>query len=73
MSLASQVAELEAEVVRVRAMIADQVQREADIARRMYRRGYNAGHAAGRRGAPAGPHPERLARGDLRILLERVA
>lgn len=45
------------------------VEREAEIARTMYRKGYRAGRAAVRRGAPAVTNPERHARGDLRRML----
>lgn len=39
---------------------------EGDLVRRAYRRGYLAGRAAQRRGAPAVTNPERAARGWVR-------
>ena len=48
---------------------AEFAERERETARVMYRRGYLAGHAARRRGAPAVTNPERHARGELRELL----
>lgn len=47
------------------------VEREAEIARRMYRRGYHAGRASARRGAPAVTNPESAAQGELRDILDR--
>lgn len=37
--------------------------------RAMYRRGYHAGHAAGRRGAVEVTNPERCSRGEVREML----
>lgn len=42
---------------------------DSERLRIMYRRGYHAGHAAGRRGTPEITNPERCARGELRGLL----
>lgn len=69
MSLAESVAVLEAERDQLAARLAEVEQREQDIARRMYRRGYIAGRAAKRRGAPLVTNPERHARGEIRGLL----
>lgn len=49
--------------------LADAQQREQDIARRFYRRGYVAGRAAKRRGAPALTNPERHGRRETREIL----
>jgi hypothetical protein len=69
MTLADAVALLEAERDDLRARVAVVTGRERDIARRMYRRGYLAGRAAQRRGAPAITNPERHARTELREIL----
>lgn len=69
MSVTEQVAALEAEVVRLRAIQANVDGHVADVARRMYRRGYLAGRAAQRRGAALTTAPERHARGELRTML----
>lgn len=50
---------VEARVESARAGFAE---READMIRRAYRRGYIAGRASQRRGAPAVTNPERAAR-----------
>lgn len=44
-------------------------ERELVLARRMYRKGYSAGHSAARRGAPCVTNPERRTRGADRELL----
>lgn len=72
MSLAGDVAELERDLERCRTRLRNVDAAQAELARRMYRRGYLAGRAAARRGAPAETAPERHARGDLRRLLERT-
>ena len=51
------------------ARLAEAEKREQDIARRMYRRGYIAGRAAKRRGAPAVTNPERNGRRETREIL----
>jgi hypothetical protein len=40
-----------------------------EVLRAVYRRGYNAGHHAGKRGKLAALHPDTNVRGDLRRLL----
>lgn len=58
------------------ALLADNRQlreHEADMIRRAYRRGYLAGRAASRRGAPAVTNPERNARGWVRETLSQGA
>lgn len=49
--------------------LAEAEQREQDIARRMYRRGYLAGRAAKRRGEPAVTNPESRGRRETREML----
>lgn len=68
-ALGDAVALLEAERDDLRARLAVVTEREQDIARRMYRRGYLAGRAAQRRGTPAVTNPERHARTELREIL----
>lgn len=68
-SLTGAVALLEAERDDLRARLVEVTEREQDIARRMYRRGYIAGRAAQRRGAPPITNPERHARTELREIL----
>jgi hypothetical protein len=67
--IAVRVTELEGEILHARVRIAQQDDREADLARRMYRRGYNAGYWAGKNGRVQSLAPERLARGDLKEML----
>lgn len=69
MSVARLVAELEAERDALRVEVDRLRQRQADIGRRLYRRGYHAGHNAGRRGAQVVSAPERRARGWVREAL----
>lgn len=68
-TLSAQVAELEAERDELRVRLELVAAREQDIAQRMYRWGYRAGHAAKRRGQPPVTNPERRARGEARRLL----
>lgn len=68
-SLSGAVALLEAELDDLRARLVEVTEREQDIVRRMYRRGYLAGRAAQRRGAPVVTNPERHARTELREML----
>ena len=63
MSISAQVAELETELKVLRAELDRLYAREAEIGRKLYRRGYLAGRAAQRRGAPLTTAPERYARG----------
>lgn len=69
MRLADHVSMLEDERDRLLVRVAELQRRQADVARRIYRRGYLAGRAAQRRGAPLTTAPERHARGELRQLL----
>jgi hypothetical protein len=62
--LARRVAILDAKLIEV-----TDAQYEREVVRAMYRRGYFAGRAARRRGAPAAVHPERHARGWVREVL----
>lgn len=66
--LADAVALLEAERDHLAARVRELEAHQSDVARRMYRRGYLAGRAAQRRGAPAVTNPERHARGEAREL-----
>ena len=62
-SISAAVAELELERDRLQARVDTLERRQADIGRKLYRRGYLAGRAAQRRGAPLTTAPERHARG----------
>lgn len=73
MSLASQVAALEAERDELARRLAGHDRHTADVATRMYRRGYHAGYTVASRGAPAVTNPERNARGELRQMLKAAA
>jgi hypothetical protein len=68
-SLANAVAKLESE----RDELAGRLQRlagvDAEVVRRVYRRGYWAGRSAQRRGRGIETAPERHARGEIRALL----
>lgn len=68
-SLADAVALLEAERDALRDEVKRLREREVEIGRKLYRRGYLAGRAAVRRGAPRETAPERHARGWAREML----
>jgi hypothetical protein len=61
------------ELVRERDALRDRTDRlerqRAEVARLMYRKGYYAGHAAGKRGTERASNPERHARGENRDLM----
>lgn len=68
-TLAEQVARLQAERDELGALVARLYAHQAEVGRKLYRRGYLAGRAAQRRGAPSTSAPERHARGETRELL----
>ena len=61
--------ELLDELETLRQRVRDLETHQADITRRVYRRGYGAGYWAGRRGQTRVSSPERNARGETRRLL----
>jgi hypothetical protein len=69
MSLGSQVAELEAEVMALRSEVFHLRAANADVGRKLYRRGYETGYAAGERKADRVTNPERNARGWARQVM----
>ena len=76
-SISEQVAGLERELERLRALLGDteeqRIKREREIARAMYRRGYSSGYQAMRRGEPQRTAPEHQARTELRTMLRAAA
>jgi hypothetical protein len=73
MSVAGDVAILEAERDDLARRLADRAAREVEARRLLYRRGYWAGRRAGERGAGAMTAPERLARAKTRQLIDPEA
>jgi hypothetical protein len=61
---ADEIERLEVELAAVRESFKETLRREGQTMRTMYRRGYYAGHAAGRNGQIRETAPERHARGD---------
>jgi hypothetical protein len=60
---AEEIERLEDELAAVRHSFSEALRRESQTMRTMYRRGYYAGHAAGRNGQVRETAPERHARG----------
>lgn len=68
-SISEQVAAIEAENAALRREVQELRDREIEVGRKLYRRGYLAGRSAARRGAARETAPERHARGWAREML----